>query len=793
MEKLKALVPETLKRRILASTADDLLSTSSSLLDFFDPLPLFHRIVGELTDSESGLCSKDKKVALESKLKGNECFSRGDFPDAVQFYSKALRFAPAGVDEMGKDLVSVLYVNRAFAFYKMGLLVECLRDSSRALSNSPGYIKAWFRRGKANASLGNHEDALRDLTISMKLEFSLSGKRQIENEMKMILDRSKEKTSSLQKSGSLQTSDECRLDIPDEPCQIKLQCVSTTTKGRGLTTLADIPEASLVHEEDPYAAIILKHCRESHCHFCFNELPMDSLPCPSCLIPLYCSQLCQVQASGDKMYDTAIDGSFIYKFSDDLQKYMSDVVSVKFSSSCSKNFTEHGHECGGLHWPLVLPSEVVLAGRVLAKYIEQQRPSSLNLSLRGLWDLCHNYAQLPPESKLEFHVYSIVLMRCLQHSYGSEFAISGETIAQLVILLSQIRANSMAIVRMTSFDAIGSLRQHPKFSPAADASTISMKQMKVGQAVYLAGSMFNHSCQPNIHAYFVSRTLYVRATEYLARGSELELSYGPQVGQLDCKDRQQFLEDHYSFSCKCSGCSQLNLSDLVLNSYRCVKMNCYGVVLDSHVVEYENQKLHSFLGPPGMINSNLKVDKCRIDSISKIARYVLENNHLVKPGCCLNCGTERDLESLHSAINEADICFRGLQDAFASSEVPVNALQDALRSLDLLRRTIHPLNKRLAEMEDSLAQAFCLVGKLQTALDHCQKSIKILEKLYDPNHIAIGNELLKLASIQLSFEDSTASDTLNRVAAIFLRYYGSHANKIFPCLQLLKEEALRNQ
>ena len=53
--------------------------------------------------------------------------------------------------------------------------------------------------------------------------------------------------------------------------------------------------------------------------------------------------------------------------------------------------------------------------------------------------------------------------------------------------------------------------------------------MKVGQAVYLAGSMFNHSCQPNIHAYFVSRTLYVRATEFVARGSELELSYGPQV------------------------------------------------------------------------------------------------------------------------------------------------------------------------------------------------------------------------------------------------------------------------
>lgn len=80
-----------------------------------------------------------------------------------------------------------------------------------------------------------------------------------------------------------------------------------------------------------------------------------------------------------------------------------------------------------------------------------------------------------------------------------------------------------------------------------------------------------------------------------------------QVGQLDCKDRQQFLEDRYSFSCKCSGCLQLNLSDLVLNSYRCVKMNCYGVVLDNHVVEYEKQKFHCFLGPSGMINSNFKV------------------------------------------------------------------------------------------------------------------------------------------------------------------------------------------
>lgn len=48
---------------------------------------------------------------------------------------------------------------------------------------------------------------------------------------------------------------------------------------------------------------------------------------------------------------------------------------------------------------------------------------------------------------------------------------------QLVILLSQIRVNSMAIVRMTSFNATESLSQRPEFSLAADASTTTLKQV----------------------------------------------------------------------------------------------------------------------------------------------------------------------------------------------------------------------------------------------------------------------------------------------------------------------------
>lgn len=46
--------------------------------------------------------------------------------------------------------------------------------------------------------------------------------------------------------------------MTDEPDQVKLQCLLTTTKGRGMFCVDDVSEASLVHKEDPYAAVWAK-------------------------------------------------------------------------------------------------------------------------------------------------------------------------------------------------------------------------------------------------------------------------------------------------------------------------------------------------------------------------------------------------------------------------------------------------------------------------------------------------------------------------------------------------------
>ncbi|XP_070025728.1 histone-lysine N-methyltransferase ASHR1 [Nicotiana sylvestris] len=711
MEKLKSAVPEALKQEIWKSTPTELPSTCSSLLDFFHHLPQFHQMVKDLTDPAMALCCKDQSAALEAKLKGNECFSKGDYPNALLSYSQALRHAPVDIDDMEKNPVAVLYVNRASALQKMGLLLECLRDCSRALRVSPHYAKAWFRRGKANISLGKFEDAIRDLNISLKAEISSSGKRQIEAELNIALDKNKGMGSSGKKRNQNLS------EVPDEPDQVKLRCLFKKTKGRGMFCVDDVSEASLVHKEDPYAAIVLKKCRETHCHFCFNELPADAISCLSCSIPLYCSDQCQLQAGGQKFDRSFTSFKVLEGLPDDLQNYISDVVAGNNSTLETGHIAEHRHECLGFHWPLILPSEVVLAGRILVKVIEQKKHANVVSNLIGI------LVNAPENVGL-----------CLVNN---------------------------GMLKML---------------------------VKVGQAVYVAGSLFNHSCRPNIHAYFLSRTLYVQATEYILAGSELELSYGPQVGQWDCKYRQQLLGDRYSFTCQCTGCSELNVSDLVINAYRCTKPNCLGVILDSTIARYEKQKLKLLLDAPAVYSSSLhkQIEKLKGANINEVARCIFQSDYKLEPQNCLVCGSYRDLEASCAATSQVDSCCKRLQDAIASNEVPNNILQDALRCTDLLRTILHPFNKRIAEVEDNLSQAFCLVGELQAALDHCKASIQILENLYDPNHIAIGNELIKLASLQISVGDSAASDSMSKITTIFSRYYGSHADDIYPFLRHLK-------
>lgn len=287
----------------------------------------------------------------------------------------------------------------------------------------------------------------------------------------------------------------------------------------------------------------------------------------------------------------------------------------------------------------------------------------------------------------------------------------------------------------------------------------------------------------------------MRTTEFVPMGCPLELSYGPEVGKWDCKDRIRFLEEEYFFHCRCRGCSQMNMSDLVINGYCCVSTSCTGVVLDSSVAACESEKLNRFLAAPKSLDHHFLGSEKVYAGVSEVAPSLLtkpSGTLQIEADKCLKCGSRCEVENSHVEVNKAWNHLRSVEELMNSGRANISVLSDCLKSIAVLRTSLHMYNKDIADAEDKVAQACYLAGEMKGAREHCEASIKILKRLYGDEHVVIGNEMVKLASIQLASGDSSGAwETTKRLSQIFSKYYGSHAETLFSYLSCLKLEAAK--
>jgi hypothetical protein len=102
--------------------------------------------------------------------------------------------------------------------------------------------------------------------------------------------------------------------------------------------------------------------------------------CPLCTLPVYCSKKCQEQAVGgiSLNHDT-----FIKSNSNEIDLGKLSLTSTKRKAPDSKQIAEHRHECGGAHWAAVLPADIVLAGRIMAQYIDRRMLAGKNSTISG--------------------------------------------------------------------------------------------------------------------------------------------------------------------------------------------------------------------------------------------------------------------------------------------------------------------------------------------------------------------------------------------------------------------------
>ena len=100
---------------------------------------------------------KQARKIMNLKESGNKNFKSGNFEEALEHYSLALK-----VDSLHRRLNSKLYFNRATVHARLDNLQSCLADCSLALENDPNYLKPLLRRAKTYMGLQDYENAVND-------------------------------------------------------------------------------------------------------------------------------------------------------------------------------------------------------------------------------------------------------------------------------------------------------------------------------------------------------------------------------------------------------------------------------------------------------------------------------------------------------------------------------------------------------------------------------------------------------------------------------------------------------
>ncbi|MEH2074205.1 MAG: tetratricopeptide repeat protein, partial [Nostoc sp.] len=91
---------------------------------------------------------------------GDECFEKGEYPNAIANYTKALKVKSSDID---------LYYKRGLAHYQLGDYEAAIADYSQAIYININDAKSYNKRGLALSQLGRLEEAINDYTEAIRI------------------------------------------------------------------------------------------------------------------------------------------------------------------------------------------------------------------------------------------------------------------------------------------------------------------------------------------------------------------------------------------------------------------------------------------------------------------------------------------------------------------------------------------------------------------------------------------------------------------------------------------------
>jgi Tfp pilus assembly protein PilF len=98
---------------------------------------------------------------FEDKLQKERIMDNDDWAEIADNASNALELSPND---------TVLYFNRAFAYFNMGDFEKALEDYNKAIELSPEDAEAYFRRANIFLQLDNIQEAVSDFETFLELD-----------------------------------------------------------------------------------------------------------------------------------------------------------------------------------------------------------------------------------------------------------------------------------------------------------------------------------------------------------------------------------------------------------------------------------------------------------------------------------------------------------------------------------------------------------------------------------------------------------------------------------------------
>ena len=105
----------------------------------------------------------NKTPAIIAKDEGNDFYSKGRFPEAIECYTKGLNLATLDSERI------TLYNNRATCKFQERSFRQAIADCTQVLELDPVNIKALLRRGLAYENVSKVEPAIADMKALQQL------------------------------------------------------------------------------------------------------------------------------------------------------------------------------------------------------------------------------------------------------------------------------------------------------------------------------------------------------------------------------------------------------------------------------------------------------------------------------------------------------------------------------------------------------------------------------------------------------------------------------------------------